>query len=242
VVRGGGKFGLRAKKRQGTHSILTATNSANSRRGARADQNQESSFHLTTHNQSFNKYYTMMQATSLLRNTLKRSSPLMASLCRQIHIEKKIEDLNITLPSASQPKANYNIVCHASGNMLYISGHLPIKAGGELCTGRVGPASGGKSIEEGYDAARHCGLNIISTLKDQLGDLDRVEQIVKVFGIVNSATDFKEQHLVMDGCSDVIMEVFGKPIGYHARSAIGTNTLPLDMVVEVEAIVQIKPE
>ena len=72
--------------------------------------------------------------------------------------------------------------------------------------------------------------------------LDRVEQIVKVFGIVNSTTCFKEQHLVMDGCSDVLMEVFDKPVGYHARSAIGTSTLPLDMVVEVEAIVQIKPE
>lgn len=184
----------------------------------------------------------MMQATSLLRNTLKRSSPLTSTLFRQIHIEKRIEELNITLPKPSQPKANYNIVCHASGNMLYISGHLPITSDGKLCTGRVGPASGGRTIEEGYDAARHCGLNIISTLKNQLGDLDRVEQIVKVFGIVNSTTDFKEQHLVMDGCSDVLMEVFGKPVGYHARSAIGTSTLPLDMVVEVEAIVQIKSE
>ena len=99
---------------------------------------------------------------------------------RQVHIEKKIEELGITLPSPSAPKANYNIVCHASGNMLYVSGHLPIKADGELCTGRVGPESGGKTVEEGYEAARHCGLNIISTLKDQLGDLDRVEQIVKV--------------------------------------------------------------
>ena len=65
---------------------------------------------------------------------------------------------------------------------------------------------------------------------------------LQVFGIVNSTTDFKHQHLVMDGCSDVLMEIFGKPVGYHARSAIGTSTLPLDMVVEVEAIVQIKPE
>lgn len=97
-------------------------------------------------------------------------------------------------------------------------------------------------MKEGYDAARHCGLNIISTLKNELGDLDRVAQIVKIFGIVNSTTDFKEQHLVMDGCSDVLMEVFGTPVGYHARSAIGTSTLPLDMVVEVEAIVQIRDD
>ena len=96
-------------------------------------------------------------------------------------------------------------------------------------------------MEEGYEAARHCGLNIISTLKSQLGDLDRVEQVVKVFGIVNSHTEFKNQHMVIDGCSDVLMEVFRKPVGYHARSAIGTNTLPLDIIVEVEAIIKIKP-
>ena len=185
----------------------------------------------------------MMQSKSLITSALKRSSPLTSStVLRQIHVEKRIEELNIELPSPSQPKANYNIVCHAAGNMLYVSGHLPIKADGTLCTGRVGPNGGGRTIEEGYEAARHCGLNIISTLKNQLGDLDRVEQIVKVFGIVNSTTCFKEQHLVMDGCSDVLMEVFDKPVGYHARSAIGTSTLPLDMVVEVEAIVQIKPE
>lgn len=184
-------------------------------------------------------------------NAISPFAPLLSrrvtgSVCkvlssRSVHIERRIEELGITLPTPSSPKANYNIVCHASGNMLYISGHLPIKADGELLTGRVGPETkGGRTIEEGYEAARHCGLNIISTLKSQLVDLDRVEQIVKVFGIVNSTTDFKEQHLVMDGCSDVLMEVFDKPVGYHARSAIGTSTLPLDMIVEVEAIVQVK--
>eukprot|EP00567_Pseudictyota_dubia_P004678 CAMPEP_0197444498 /NCGR_PEP_ID=MMETSP1175-20131217/9975_1 /TAXON_ID=1003142 /ORGANISM="Triceratium dubium, Strain CCMP147" /LENGTH=197 /DNA_ID=CAMNT_0042975303 /DNA_START=9 /DNA_END=602 /DNA_ORIENTATION=- len=161
---------------------------------------------------------------------------------RSVHIEKRLEELGITLPAAPGPKANYNIVCHAPGDVLYVSGHLPITADGELRTGAVGPDTGGRTVEEGYEAARHCGLNIIATLKDQLGDLDRVEQVVKVFGIVNSHTEFKHQHLVMDGCSDVIMEIFGKPVGYHARSAIGTSTLPLDMIVEVEAIVKIKPE
>lgn len=124
---------------------------------------------------------------------------------------------------------------------MYISGHLPLKADGTLICGRIGPESGGESIEYGYEAARHAGLNLISTMKQQLGDLDRVEQVVKVFGIVQSTNDFKSQHLVMDGCSDVIMQVFDKPVGYHARSAIGTSTLPLDMSVEVEAIVQVKP-
>jgi len=197
----------------------------------------------------------MMQRTTsnLLRYTTRQRTSSSSlhhppiTCRRSIHIEKKLKDLKITLPPPPQPKANYNIVCHASSNMLYISGHLPITNDGELLTGVVsggGPAESddgdGKSIEEGYAAARLAALNMISTMKEQLGDLDRVEQVVKVFGIVNSTVDFKSQHLVMDGCSDAIMEVFGKPVGYHARSAIGTNTLPLDASVEVEAIIQIK--
>mmetsp|Transcript_28018 Transcript_28018/g.34104 ORF Transcript_28018/g.34104 Transcript_28018/m.34104 type:complete len:201 (-) Transcript_28018:155-757(-) len=166
---------------------------------------------------------------------------------RYVHIERRLEEeLKITLPAAPSPKANYDIVCStpsADGKeLLFVSGHLPIKPDGTLLTGAVGPDSNGKSIEEGYEAARHAGLNIVATLKNYLGDLDRVDQVVKIFGIVQSTTDFKHQHLVMDGCSDVLMEVFQKPVGYHARSAIGTSTLPLDITVEVEAIVRIKPE
>ena len=190
------------------------------------------------------------------------TGPVARSLLqrRLVHVERRIADLGITLPPAPQPKANYNIVCRASGNMLYVSGHLPLMEDGTLLTGRIGE-NGGESVEHGYKAARQCGLNLISTLKEQLGDLDRVEQVVKVhieptprvatkrcltslqvFGIVQSDDDFKSQHLVMDGCSDVLMEVFTKDVGYHARSAIGTSTLPLNMSVEVECIVQVKQE
>jgi enamine deaminase RidA (YjgF/YER057c/UK114 family) len=173
--------------------------------------------------------------------TSKLSRCAAYAISRSVHIEKKIEELGIELPAAPAPKANYNIICQVPNeNTLYVSGHLPIKADGTLITGALAPESGGLTVEEGYEAARHCGLNIIATLKNHLGDLDKVEQVVKVFGIVNSSTDFKHQHLVMDGCSDLIMEVFNKPIGYHARSAIGTNTLPLDASVEVEAIIKIK--
>lgn len=105
---------------------------------------------------------------------------------RSVHIEKRLEDLGIELPMAPTPKANYNIVCHANGNMLYISGHLPVKTDGSLITGRIGPKSGGESIAHGYEAARYAGLNIVSTLKEQLGDLDRVEQVVKVCMFVSS--------------------------------------------------------
>lgn len=188
---------------------------------------------------------TMMNAiTRLLPRqsaTSKLSRCAAYASSRSVHIEKKIEELGIELPAAPAPKANYNIICRVPDeNTLYVSGHLPIKADGTLITGALAPESGGLTVEEGYEAARHCGLNIIATLKNHLGDLDKVEQVVKVFGIVNSSTDFKHQHLVMDGCSDVIVEVFNKPIGYHARSAIGTNTLPLDASVEVEAIIKIK--
>jgi enamine deaminase RidA (YjgF/YER057c/UK114 family) len=102
-------------------------------------------------------------------------------ILRMVHVEKRLDELGVVLPVAPSPKANYNIVCHANGNMLYVSGHLPIQLDGTLITGRIGPeASGGKSIPHGYEAAWNAGLNIISTLKQQLGDLDRVEQIVKV--------------------------------------------------------------
>ncbi|KAL7430074.1 hypothetical protein ACHAXH_002917 [Discostella pseudostelligera] len=169
--------------------------------------------------------------------------PQLQQQSRTIHIEKKLADLQIALPAAPMPKANYNIVCRVPGeNIMYVSGHLPIGVDGKLITGALGPDDGGLTVEQGYAAARLCGLNIIATLKNQLGDLDRVEQVIKIFGIVNSHTNFKHHHLVMDGCSDVIMEVFGKDVGYHARSAIGTNTLPLDIPVEVEAIVKFKPE
>mmetsp|Transcript_53630 Transcript_53630/g.79698 ORF Transcript_53630/g.79698 Transcript_53630/m.79698 type:complete len:190 (-) Transcript_53630:207-776(-) len=188
----------------------------------------------------------MLRSTSALNPLFKTFLARQGKTCQRsasIHVEARMKEKGIELPKAPTPAANYNIVCHAAGNMLYVSGHLPFAVDGTLLTGAIGPeGSDAKTLEEGQLAARYCGLNLISTLKNHLGDLDRIEQVVKVFGIVNSTTDFKHQHKVMDGCSDFIMEVFEKPVGYHARSAIGVNTLPLDIMVEVEAIVQLKPE
>mmetsp|Transcript_37526 Transcript_37526/g.107865 ORF Transcript_37526/g.107865 Transcript_37526/m.107865 type:complete len:183 (-) Transcript_37526:40-588(-) len=160
---------------------------------------------------------------------------------RFVHIEKRIEELGLELPPPAPPRANYNSTCIGPGsNMMFLSGHLPFHVDGETLTkGRIG--EDGRDVEFGYQAARLVGMGLISTLKGELGDLDRIEKIVKIFGIVNSTSDFQEQHLVMNGCSDLIMEVFGKEIGFHARSAIGTNTLPLGVSVEIEAIVQFKP-
>ena len=154
-----------------------------------------------------------------------------------VHTEKRMAEAGITL-SPAPPKAAANYApCQRTGNLLYLSGHLPLKEDGNLMTGQIGPTD----VEYGYQAARQVGLNIIATLKEELGgDLDRVDQIVKLFGIVQSTDDFHEQHKVINGCSDLMMEVFGKERGLHARSAIGTNALPLNLSVEIEAIVRIK--
>jgi enamine deaminase RidA (YjgF/YER057c/UK114 family) len=129
---------------------------------------------------------TFQRLTKVVHCNVHHRSPLIGQIQqsqvqhRCIHIEKRLQELGIVLPMAPTPKANYNIVCHANGRMLYISGHLPLMLDGILMTGRIGPDTGGESIPHGYEAARYAGLNIISTLKSQLGDLDRVEKIVKV--------------------------------------------------------------
>lgn len=170
-----------------------------------------------------------------------------------VHVEANMEKLGIVLPAPGLPKANYNMFAW-DGDLLYLSGHLPIDVDGTLITGTLASdeviaatevpyASGDQKLvsrDEGYEAARWCALNLISTLKGELGDLDRVDKIVKLLGIVQSTAEFQEHHLVMNGCSDTLMEVFGGDVGYHARSAIGTNSLPLDMAVEVEMIVRVK--
>lgn len=161
---------------------------------------------------------------------------------RWVHVEQRLKELGLELPPPAPPRANYNSICYgpAGSNVVYVSGHLPFHLDGKtLITGRIGDE--GRDVDYGYQAARQVGLNLVATLKDQLGDLDRVEKVIKIFGIVQSTNDFKQQHLVINGCSDLMMEVFGNEIGFHARSAIGTNTLPLDVTVEIEAIVQIKP-
>jgi hypothetical protein len=147
---------------------------------------------------------------------------------------------------------------------LYLSGHLPLKSDGTLITGACAPShiieaqQSPKwiSTEQGYEAAQHCALNLLSTLQSYLltnvmttdptsgvkhpADLSRVAKIVKLFGIVRSHEDFVEQHLVMNGASDVLNQALGKDVGgCHARSAIGTNSLPLGICVEVEMIAKI---
>ena len=123
-----------------------------------------------------------------------------------------------------------------TGNLIYLSGVGPAKkSDGSEFKGKLGSAL---NVEEGYDAARHTAINIIARLKGYLGELDRVDQIVKVLSMVNSEPDFVDPPAVTNGCSDLLVEVFGEK-GKHARSAVGVATLPGGMPIEIEVIVQI---
>ena len=149
--------------------------------------------------------------------------------------ENNLSNLGITLPESPAAVANYVPVVR-TGNLIYLSGVGPAKKsdGSEF----KGKLASDLNVEEGYDAARHTAINIIARLKGYLGDLDRVDQIVKVLSMVNSDPNFVDPPAVTNGCSDLLVEVFGEK-GKHARSAVGVATLPGGMPIEIEVIVQI---
>lgn len=149
--------------------------------------------------------------------------------------EDKLAAVNIVLPNLSAPVANYvNVV--RTGNLLYLSGKGPSDPSGKYITGKLGT---NLSIEEGYAAARLTAINQLAVLKKELGELSKIKRVVKVLGFVNSSADFYDQPKVMNGFSDLMVLALGEK-GKHARSAIGTNTLPFNMAVEVELIVEIE--
>jgi enamine deaminase RidA (YjgF/YER057c/UK114 family) len=150
-------------------------------------------------------------------------------------IETKLADLGITLPTAAAPVAAYVPVVIAGG-LAHVSGQLPF-IDGALVTGRLGQDV---STEQGYAAARACGLMLLAQLKAALGSLDRVERIVKLGAFINSTGDYTDQPKVANGASELMAEIFGES-GKHARSAVGVPVLPLGAAVEVDAIVAIKP-
>jgi enamine deaminase RidA (YjgF/YER057c/UK114 family) len=149
-------------------------------------------------------------------------------------IDAKLAELCLTLPTAAAPVAAYVPVV-ISGNMAYVSGQLPF-IDGALVKGRLGEDI---TIEQGYEAARACGLMLLAQLKAALGSLDRIEQVVKLGGFVASTADFTDQPKVANGASELMAQVFGDA-GKHARSAVGVPVLPLGAAVEVDAIVALK--
>ena len=147
-------------------------------------------------------------------------------------IEKRLEELGITLPSPAQPVATY-VRYVQTGNLLYVSGTGPSS---DQPNGKLGAEL---DVKSGYQVARNVGISIIATMKDALGDLDRVKRVVKLLGMVNSAPDFGDQPKVINGCSDLMVEVFGEA-GRHARSAVGFVALPNQIAVEIEVIVEVE--
>ncbi len=150
--------------------------------------------------------------------------------------EKRIQELGIELPPAPKPIAVYRpLVC--SGNMAYVSGHGPLRSDKTLITGKVGLDL---DLAAGKLAARQVGLAILATLRSELGSLDRVSRLIKVLGLVNCPADFRDHPAVINGCSELFADVFGRENGIGARSAIGAGSLPGDITVEIEAIFELQ--
>ncbi len=147
----------------------------------------------------------------------------------------RLKGAGIVLPPPPRPVANF--VTHAQeGNLLFLSGQGPQTESGELSTGKVGA---GVTVKEAYADARLVGINLLAVLHYALGDLGRVKRVIKLLGMVNAAPDFTDHPLVIDGCSDLFVEIFGDA-GHHARSAVGLGSLPRNITVEIEAVVAIK--
>ncbi len=151
--------------------------------------------------------------------------------------EEKLEKLGVKLPIPAKSIANY-VGATRMGNVVFLSGHIPRKADGSLVVGKIGADL---SVEDGYDAARLCGVGLLATLKAEIGDLSKVKSILKVFGMVNATDSFTGHSQVINGCSDLLVEIFGEK-GRHARAASGFSSLPLGSAVEVEMIVQVEPQ
>lgn len=148
--------------------------------------------------------------------------------------EARLEQLGITLPPPPKPMANY-VPAVQVGNLLFLSGHGPMQEGKPVWVGKVGRDL---TVEQGAEAARLVGLNLLASARAALGSLDRVRRVVKVLGMVNSAPGFGDQPQVMNGFSNLMVEVFGEA-GRHARSAVGMAELPLGIAVEIEMILEV---
>ncbi|MFN0194459.1 MAG: RidA family protein [Aestuariivirga sp.] len=151
-------------------------------------------------------------------------------------IDKHLAELGIVLPQPSKPVANY-VPWVRTGNLVFVSGQVAVEAGKVMYPGQLGTDV---TLEDGIKAARMCALSVIAQLKDACGgDLDKVRRIVKLVGFVNAAPGFTDHPKVVNGASDLMVEVFGDK-GRHARSAVGSPSLPLNLSVEVEAIAEIE--
>lgn len=151
-------------------------------------------------------------------------------------VEQKLLALGLELPPAPKPVGLYKPMLMV-GNLAYLSGHGPLKSDKTLITGRLGADM---SVEEGFNAARQTGLAMLATLKEGLGSLDRVSRVIKLLGLVRCTDDFGQSPAVINGCSQLFVDLWGDDHGIGVRSALGTNALPGSIAVEIEAIFEIR--
>ena len=151
-------------------------------------------------------------------------------------VEDRLKEMGIELPAPRAPAGNY-VSAVRTGNLVFLAGVGPRKPDGELVIGKVGRDL---TVEQGYEAARWCAVSLLTNLRAEIGDLDNVVRMVKLLGMVNSDPDFTQPPAVMNGCSDLLVEVLGER-GRHARCAVGMATLPNGMAVEVESVVEVRP-
>lgn len=150
--------------------------------------------------------------------------------------EQNLAQLAVTLPAAPTPGGVYS-PCLVVQGLVYVSGHIPFYPDGSYATGKVG--NGGLTKEEAKIVARHVGYNILATLQENLGSLDKIQRVVKVFGMINAHPDFEDHAFVMNGCTELFAEIWGASLGLGTRSAVGMGSLPKGVPVEVEAIFQL---
>ena len=183
-------------------------------------------------NRAIGVYLRMAARSAKRTHTTKRRNgeEFMAGMA-----EKTLASLGITLPSPASPIANY-VACVRSGNLLVVSGQLCFGAEGKLVA--KGQLGGAVSIEQGQQAARACAVNLLAQIKAVLGELDNVTRVVRLGGFINSAPGFADGPKVMNGASDLMVEVFGDK-GRHARSTVGVSALPADAAVEVEGLFEV---
>lgn len=168
-------------------------------------------------------------------NTSLDSKEVLKAQIGDYDPEAKVKELGIELPQVAAPVANY-VNAVRTGNLLFLSGKGPNLPEGGYVTGKVGQDLG---IDEGYQAARLVGIQQLAAIKAEIGNLNKVKRIVKVLGMVNSTPEFTDQPKVINGFSDLMVEVFGDK-GKHARSAVGMGSLPTNIAVEIEVIVEIE--
>ena len=175
---------------------------------------------------------------AVAETSMEASDHIERKRCPQVDPDANLEVLGIELSPPAQPIANF-VPAVRVGKLMYLSGNGPRLANGTFITGKVGSKPGQLTVDVGYQAARVTMINQLAVLKAELGELKKVKRIVKVFGMVNSDSDFTDHPRVINGGSDLLVEVFGE-CGKHARSAVGMVSLPFNIAVEIDMVVELR--